>query len=83
MTTKLRGDSIDAEQIKATVESPGFALITARIHKIHGDRLIALKNEDDEVKLRRTQGFIAAIECIQDIPRILLHEIRTEQKTNG
>jgi hypothetical protein len=69
-------DALDLEELRATLESPGFRRITERLAQVRDGALKRLATVDTWDDARYTQGVHAGVEVALDVPRILVDEIR-------
>jgi hypothetical protein len=64
-------DSIDADQVVATVDSPGYRVIRARMQAIFDAKLRELRTAGNVENVR---GFLDGVERCIDIPQAIQRE---------
>ncbi len=82
MKIQYRGDSVDLEHIKEMLASPAFVILRDRILALEDVYARSLRQHEDFGKMRFTQGYLAALERVQELPKIICDEIRARQKGN-
>jgi hypothetical protein len=73
---RIDPDELDLEQILATLESPGWRMIGARLEASRARELAKLAVSDTWENARFGQGVLAGLQMAAEIPKILGDEIR-------
>jgi NAD/NADP transhydrogenase beta subunit len=76
-----RGDQLDIDHLRQTVEHPGYGLIEAKLRMMLDDMRAKLESEREDV--RYVQGQIATMRRVMELPVIIEKEIRQKVKTRG
>jgi hypothetical protein len=69
-------DALDAEEIAAATESPGYRLIAARIEAMLAAKRGELEQDLAPEATAAVRGFIAGVKRCLDVPRILIEEAK-------
>ena len=76
ITTDTRPDQLDAEAFRDMMRSRAFGLLQHRINSTLEQAKNDCEREDDDLKLRRAQGQVAAYHVVLSLPEIMLGEMR-------
>ena len=76
MKVRLDPDALDLEQLKETLNSPGYRMLTARLSATYAAELKKMASIGTWEATTRLQGFLAGLDCAARLPEILAKEIQ-------
>jgi len=82
MKVRLDPDAIDLEQLKETLNSPGYRTLTARLGQTYAAELKKLATVASWDETRFQQGFLQGLECAARLPEIVQGEIKQRLERN-
>jgi hypothetical protein len=71
-------DSLDAEDIRAATEMPGYEFILNRTLKELDRRRLELETQRDPIAAAELRGMVAALRTVVRIPEILIGEAKSQ-----
>ncbi|NWG75083.1 MAG: hypothetical protein HXY24_10835 [Rubrivivax sp.] len=84
MKIRIPPDQTDLEHLRQTLETRGWQMIEARVREMIATAQAQLEIQEAGPELHRTQGQLAALRRVLQLPEILAREIRArEERRHG